>query len=397
MKLEGALLSVIVPIYNVEQYLCKCIESIISQTYKNLEIILVDDGSKDASGVIADEYGKKDERIKIIHKENGGLLRARCTGCFAATGDYITFVDSDDWIDENMHQFMMEKMEETGADMVATGHYVYLPNGKTAVEYNRYISEGMYDKGKIHDELMPVMMWDERIDTWAFEPSTWSKIYKKDILMPIMEKLQGMELYYGEDAAITYSYLLYADSLYCTNEAFYYYRQRSESVIPQYFVSDAYFQQLNDVYYYLYSQFIEHDLKDILIKQLDCFFTLSSQHKLRKYNIGRKTLLQPNYLFPFNKVKENDRIVIYGAGRTGKMYVRQLNELDYGILAAWVDRQYRQIGDFVSPPEVIRNLEFDYVVIAITSGEAAEEAKKVLNGMGIPERKIIHQITQWFR
>lgn len=96
------LLSIIVPIYNVEQYLERCIESIINQTYKNLEIILVDDGSKDNSGTIADTYASKDNRIKVIHKENGGLSDARNHGLDQAKGKYIIFIDSDDFIDSSM-------------------------------------------------------------------------------------------------------------------------------------------------------------------------------------------------------------------------------------------------------------------------------------------------------
>ncbi|OUQ56652.1 hypothetical protein B5E58_10530, partial [Tyzzerella sp. An114] len=97
--MENKKISVIVPIYNVEKYLNRCVDSIINQTYKNLEIILVDDGSPDNCGKICDEYAKKDNRIKVVHKENGGVSSARNVGLNIATGDYIGFVDGDDWID----------------------------------------------------------------------------------------------------------------------------------------------------------------------------------------------------------------------------------------------------------------------------------------------------------
>ena len=98
------MISVIIPIYNVEKYLEKCIQSIINQTYRNLEIILVDDGSTDSSGEIADKYKKLDNRVKVIHKINGGLSDARNKGCEIATGEYISFIDSDDYIDLNMYE-----------------------------------------------------------------------------------------------------------------------------------------------------------------------------------------------------------------------------------------------------------------------------------------------------
>lgn len=103
------LVSVIVPVYNVEQYLEKCIDSIINQTYKNLEIILIDDGSTDSSGKICDSYAARDKRIKVIHQENGGLAVVRNIGVSAASGEYIMFVDSDDYIDTEIVQFLYEQ------------------------------------------------------------------------------------------------------------------------------------------------------------------------------------------------------------------------------------------------------------------------------------------------
>ena len=97
-------ISVIVPVYNVEQYLPRCVESILAQTYENLEILLVDDGAKDGSGAICDAYARQDERVKVIHKENGGLSSARNAGIDASTGEYLSFVDSDDWIEPDMYE-----------------------------------------------------------------------------------------------------------------------------------------------------------------------------------------------------------------------------------------------------------------------------------------------------
>ena len=122
----GECVSVVVPVYNVQEYLEKCVDSILAQTYENMEIILVDDGSKDASGRICDTYAGKDNRIRVIHKENGGSNSARLAGARAATSDYICFVDSDDWIEPAMIGEMMEAAEREQADIVASGMYVCL-------------------------------------------------------------------------------------------------------------------------------------------------------------------------------------------------------------------------------------------------------------------------------
>ena len=115
------LISIIVPVYNVEAYIHQCIKSIIEQSYKNLEIILVDDGSKDKSGKICDDYARKDKRIKVIHKKNGGLSDSRNAGITVATGKYIAFVDSDDWIEKNMYEKMYNECEKFGADICICG------------------------------------------------------------------------------------------------------------------------------------------------------------------------------------------------------------------------------------------------------------------------------------
>ena len=110
-------ISVIVPVYKVEPYLRKCLDSIINQTYRNLQIILVDDGSPDNCGAICDEYASKDSRIEVIHQENGGVSAARNAGLKLAAGDYIGWVDSDDWIEPDMYAYMLENMQKYEADI----------------------------------------------------------------------------------------------------------------------------------------------------------------------------------------------------------------------------------------------------------------------------------------
>ena len=126
--MEEYKISVIVPVYKVEEYLNKCVDSIINQTYKNLEIILVDDGSPDSCGKICDEYAKKDNRIKVIHKENGGVSSARNIGLDVATGDYVGFVDSDDWIDIDMYELLIDISIKHNCDIARCTYRDYIDN-----------------------------------------------------------------------------------------------------------------------------------------------------------------------------------------------------------------------------------------------------------------------------
>lgn len=141
------LLSVIVPVYNVENYLSDCIDSILNQTYSNFELFLVDDGSPDRCGEICDEYAKKDTRIKVIHKENGGQGSARNRALDVASGDYIAFVDSDDYIEPNMYEVMIEALERTNSDMSLCGFITHsgLRTVKSPVPATEYVINSAED------------------------------------------------------------------------------------------------------------------------------------------------------------------------------------------------------------------------------------------------------------
>lgn len=389
---QSELLSVIVPIYNSEEYLLECVTSIIHQTYKKLEIILVDDGSTDSSGILADALCETDARIKVIHKKNGGILSAKYEGIVNTHGKYITFVDSDDWIDLNMYQILMDKMTESHADLVTSGHFAYCSDGQTVAMYDKYIAEGIYEKSEINDTILPIMLFDSRTGTWSFDPSTCCKIYCRKNLIPILEKVRSKTFYFGEDQVITYLYVLHAERVCCTQKCFYYHRQRKKNELTPYFIADEFFQNLTELYYCLYSEFKNHELKDILRKQLDYSFSLYTKKKIEKYKIRKEH--EPYYLFPFHKVKPNAKYVIYGAGRTGRIYVEQIRSINYGVIAAWVDRDYLGIGNGICPPQVLTYVKYDYVVIALVSEEAAKEIRKYLLEMGVEERKIIRQIIK---
>ena len=139
--MPDAKISIIVPVYKVEPYLRKCLDSIVGQTYQKLEIILVDDGSPDSCGAICDAYAARDERIRVIHKENGGVASARNAGLDAATGDYIGWVDSDDWIEADMFECLLKGAEDYDADIVVCGredsypdHNLSIPNPWTGLQ-----------------------------------------------------------------------------------------------------------------------------------------------------------------------------------------------------------------------------------------------------------------------
>ena len=231
----GEKISVIVPIYNVEQYLRRCIDSIINQTYKNLEIILVDDGSPDNCGQICDDYAKKDTRIKVIHKKNGGLSDARNVGLEVCTGDYISFVDSDDWIELNTYEIMMKSMNEYNADMVVSNiNYVY----KDKVE-------SKYSEDKIRcfnkEEAMKELIKDGLV-----QAVVWNKLYKRVVIDNLRFKVGKL----NEDEFFTYKICAKAERIVYIPEALYQYRQREDSIMGTYILQridgvEALYERMN--------------------------------------------------------------------------------------------------------------------------------------------------------
>lgn len=210
-------ISIIVPIYNVEKYLSQCIDSILSQTYKNLEIILIDDGTKDSSGMICDDYAKKDNRIKVIHQKNMGLSGARNTGLKNSTGDLITFVDSDDFIDNKMFETMLLSIKENDADIVECGTIFCDENGN-------YIKDNTLNEVKIYKNEYQIkeLLMNEDITT-----TSWGKLYKRKLFKNFEFPLEK----YHEDTFTTYKLLHLSKKTTVLNKGFYHYRQVDGSIM----------------------------------------------------------------------------------------------------------------------------------------------------------------------
>lgn len=213
------LISVIVPIYNVEQYIERCVDSIINQTYKNLEIILVDDGSPDNCPQICDEYAKKDNRIKVIHKENGGLSDARNAGMKIATGDYISFIDSDDWIDTSMFEDMLNQLIEDGSDVVSCGV-------KWVKEYGTLIRNVTVNESSVINRYDAEK---EIIVDGKLKQHVWNKLYRTELIKDIpFEKGK-----YHEDVFWSYQIFGKVNTVSIMNDSYYYYVQRGNSIMGE--------------------------------------------------------------------------------------------------------------------------------------------------------------------
>lgn len=377
------MISIIVPIYNVKSYLEQCIESIIHQTYKDIEIILVDDGSTDGCGEICDYYKVVDDRIVVIHKENGGLVSARKAGIMAATGEYIAYVDGDDWIEPDMYEMLYETMVEEDVDVVISGRY------EDTGAYSRKVYDeafcGKYDKDALKQYVYSNMISNGEFFTWGIYPYIWGRLYKKECLIPIQMQVHD-EITVGEDVAVTYPLLLAAQSLYVMKECYYHYRQTTDSMIKRFNDSETEKKNAKILYRTVKEYFIENSNGYNLLTQWDEYILFMMLPRV--VDVYEK-FFELDYLYPFPEVKRGSKIVLYGASTYGQRLYKIIQNTGFCQVQLWTDRNYvefSKMGLGVGNPSDILNTEFDYIVIAVTYaktinairmelGKIADEAK----------------------
>ncbi|MDE7324014.1 MAG: glycosyltransferase [Lachnospiraceae bacterium] len=372
-------ISVIVPVYNIEKYLCQCIDSIQKQTYSNLEIILVDDGSVDQSGMICDKYALADSRIRVIHKQNRGLVSARKAGVNIAVGEYIAFVDGDDWIELDTYQSLIENGRE--ADIIAFACYEEYGDYQSVRKNN--VKEGLYVSESERGLIYETMLMDTHFYEFGLMASLWSKLIRKDIIVKNQNKVSD-QISYGEDVACTFPCLLDATTICVTNMPLYHYRQRQGSIVK----SSAKVPRSNfiNIYSLLLGKFESVPLyNDVLKMQL--YFYMWFILLAKSYgDLGTGMAL-----IPFLKVRSGMKIIIYGAGTFGRA-VREYCDKSQSIkVVGWADLHYmtyRGHGLDVTSIDELQNLEFDVVIIAVLNEKTAEKIKEDFVKKGISEERI---------
>lgn len=383
-RTEKVKISVIVPIYNEINYLDDCISSICNQTYKNLEIILVDDGSSSPCYELCDSYIKKDDRIKVIHKENGGLLSARRVGIEAATGDYISTIDADDWIELDFYKKMTEAIGNKSPDIIATSNYYRnYPDGHFIQVFDNK-RNGFWEKDEFEEAVWPYFV---RTDDFYDSELLLCMVYylfKTDDARINMQRMDR-RLKYSTDYAFIMLSLLSADSLAIIPYRGYHYRYNTNSMLHNTRHAKEYIQMI-------------YKVVDKAINESPC-----NKDNLRKKNnwvmfhglmvADYKEILNisDEFLFPYSKVKKGSRIIIYGMGKIGRqIYDEVKNGKDYEIVGA-IDENwklYREQGYDVAAPENIPSLTYDYIIIAISFANVKNNVKDKLIKNGIEPDKI---------
>lgn len=373
------IVSIIVPVYNVERYLTKCIESIRNQTYPELQIILVDDGSTDGSSALCDRYQEADARIQVIHKSNGGLVSARKAGLRAAVGTYVLNVDSDDWIENDMVERLLGEACEHDADIVCSAHF--LDMGNLTKKITNRLEAGSYAAEQLHSRLL----YDGTFFQLNITAFIWSKLFRKEILDKVQFSVDD-KICFGEDVAVTFPGILFAGKVCITDYAGYHYVQRPGSI-----TNINYQDEL---------------VKDIaLIRYLDRTFSEQRNAEILKKQLNQyaKLLLllrQPGWfdykeqiLVPFGGITAGSRVVIYTAGKLGQSVYRYLKGIETIQITDWLDQSfemYQKVGFPVHNPEEFpfSGKEYDYVVIAMSEQPVIRAIYDYLLKQGTPQDKI---------
>ncbi|MGI6124511.1 MAG: glycosyltransferase [Acetivibrionales bacterium] len=430
--------SVIVPIYNPGEYLRQCLDTIISQTLTDIEIICVNDGSTDESAEVLAQYQQKDNRIRIVTQENKGGGPARNAGIEIARGEYLSFLDADDYFHKDMLKLASEKADESHADVVIFDIYTVdcatdeTGNPTWALEQQFIPPMKVFSKDDIPDTIMQLSVC-----------SVWNKLYRREKV--VLEKTQFQANPGADDIYFSLMSIALAKRVSILNKRLLYYRMdnptsqlsgRTKAPLNHYFALRSVKEALEKRNFYsLLEKTFVNRAAEVIIPSLDAMKTgqafellynsirtemfsyLKLDQKEREYfyyqdfydqiqiikkytaaeylferieNMRQNAFpTRKGFVFPYNKVDKNDQIVLYGAGDVGQAFYRQIKETECCNLVLWVDRNYQKIGFPVKNPETIKEMEYDKIIISVVDKYVADSIRNYLKEMGVKEDKII--------
>lgn len=366
--------SVIVPIFNSEQYLDRCLKSIINQTMKDIEIICVNDGSTDNSLNIIEGFARDDSRIVVINKENGGLVSARKAGVSAAQGDYIGYVDSDDWIDVDMYQSLYDVAVKSSADMVTSG---YILEGNYRTVHFDNVDEGLYEGVGVNYLRDNFIYYLPKRQT-GIRGSLWCKLFKRDILLSVQNDVPN-DISFAEDKVCLIHFSLHAKSIYVNHFAKYHWCINSDSMTHK---GDSYYlAKVSKVYNYLIELYNHDNFTEIMKKHTELYmYELITLGMNRYIGLSNKNMVRIDPIW-MNTIPQNASILIYGGGELGDQYKRQLSNMRKDVtIVKDCGFEMPAYDDFAG---------CDLAVIGIKNEGKAMEVKTAMMEIGIPEDRIL--------
>ena len=366
--MEEIKFSIIVPIYNADRYLKLCLDSIINQTYKNIEIVLIDDGSTDNSFEICKDYEQRDTRIILVKQDNRGLVYSRKVGIKIATGDYISFVDSDDTIELDLFSSVVTELKDQYPDVIAYGlREVYTDH---VCEKNNKYNYGYYDRKTILSDILPIMICRGCFFEFGILPNLVCKIINKKFLEKI-DIYVSDNVTVGEDADFSYQIISQANSLQLLNLIPYNYYQHGNTMMIKPITEKPLISLRND----LEKSFLKNEQYKILIRQVDKYY---------KFVMALKRPDKVEVISKFFDEKKFGRCALYGAGGFGNaIYTFFCN-----TISIWVDKNnvyYESQGLNVTSIETLLQLKnlYDYIFVSVLNENVCKDIKDNLRKLGI--------------
>ncbi|MBE5936764.1 MAG: glycosyltransferase [Lachnospiraceae bacterium] len=372
-----AKVSVIVPVYNSEQYLIRCLDSLVNQTLKDMEIICINDGSTDSSLDILGKYEKDYNHIKVYSQSNQGLVAARKKGVSLATGNFIGYVDSDDWVEEEMYEQMLVYAEKENADIVTCGYFL---EGNYTTKHLDNVEEGLY-AGETIGYLRDNTIYNYSKKETGLRGSLWSKLFKREIIELAQNSVPD-NITIAEDKLCVLRAILEGERVYVLKKPLYHWEMNYNSMSR----SDdySYLGKIDNVYKYLVGIYEHKNFTKKMRSQAELYIvellTLGINNRM---GFSNKYLLRvdPYWL---EQVNENSRLVIYGGGDLEEQYVTQVHSRgDLTIV--------KQVGFAIDEIPEIETETYDYILIAIKNKDKATEVINKLKEKSISEDKLL-----WF-
>lgn len=387
LRTVGKKISIIIPVYNAEPYLIKCLNSIISQSYSDLQIIIIDDGSNDNSGKICDRYALEDRRIEVFHTTNQGSVAARKLGIKHAAGEYIGFVDADDYIDNNMFELLLEDICESGADFVHTGYFEET-NGKSEYVYD--FADGIYDLKNLKQKTEFLTEYVLKPQKGSFISSgIWSKLFTKDLISKCFLFLPD-EQQYGEDLLCLCLCVLESRRIMLRKSALYHYVVYEKSLSHIYGTKKVI--QETELGYNIIN-LLKTNYKSAF-HYLEDAITYFIQKRFLDLINNRKHVdvcISYFYIKDISPLRGKN-IIIYGAGAVGRDYYSQICRYKDIEIVAWLDSDYSKCSNVYTCIQGIESLDkyvFDIILVAVQNKDSAETIMGRLIEYGQQKEKIL--------
>jgi glycosyltransferase involved in cell wall biosynthesis len=380
-------ISVVVPIYNVDPYLYQCVNSLIIQSFNNIEIILVNDGSTDCSLHICEYFRKFDNRIVLINKnKNEGLVSARKTGIKQASGKYVMFVDADDWIVKDYLEQVYNVAKKNNVDAVFSSHVrVFL--GTEKIVRNK-IKSGLYDKSKIQESILPKMISYGKFFSHGISSYSWGKLFLRSVLLEFQLRIPN-DIIMGEDAALIFPIVVELNSLHISDIAGYYYRQRPGSIVK--LVNDYKIEanKLSILFQFLKKSLSGQPSAYRFDEQLSNYVYALSLMRIGSQSTKENNLMAELELYQNSQKKL--RLCLYSSGSFGQNIYKNLSKSKCYQVVNWVDEDFKEsqmCGLDVSSVDEILHVDFDYVFIAALDPVIVQDAIKKLVILNVPIEQI---------